>query len=574
MLVTGVTLIVLVILLAMNRFRASHVFLGALACLYISGQVSQEVVFNNITNRSIITLLLLLLSALVLERTVLLNWISKRIIHTNYMISLLRLGVISSISSAFLNNTAVVATLMGVVLKNTFHAPSKLLIPLSYFSILGGTVTLIGTSTNLVVNGLLEERGLSGLHVFDFFPVGGCLLLLCGITVVFMSRFLPQIDKSDTTTNEYFFDAEVEKESKLIGKTVIKNGLRALDGLFLVEIIRDGQLISPVSPEEIIHEGDKLIFSGDVSEVKQLSLFDGLKLYVEDEFVLDRNVTEVLVSPESLLVGRTLKEVEFRSRFDAAVVAISRQGKKLSGKLGECLIQSGDKLILAVGNDFHKRTNLSRNFFLLNEKKVKEPLSTVQNLIAIAGFLSAVLVAATTSISLIDTLGLFLLICMATKIVDGAHLRRHFPFELLVILISALCIASAFSNSGLATALIDGFHHHIGSLSLHRVLVGLLVFTVCLTEIMTNTAAAAIILPIALAIAQSYQVSYQPFVMAVAYGASASFISPFGYQTNLMVMNAGNYSVKDFVKSGWVITCVYIMTAAIAIPYFFPFTSN
>lgn len=153
--------------------------------------------------------------------------------------------------------------------------------------------------------------------------------------------------------------------SKLINQTVIKNGLRSLDGLFLSEIIRDDVLISPVTPNEVIKQGDKLLFSGDVSEVKQLFSFDGLKLYVEDEFQLDKNVVEVLVSPESILIGRTLKEMEFRSRFDAAVVAISRQGKRLSGKLGELTIQSGDKLILAVGNDFKKRPNLSRNFFFV-----------------------------------------------------------------------------------------------------------------------------------------------------------------------------------------------------------------
>ena len=571
MLLTAFVLIGLITCLVSNRFTSSKVFLVATAVLYIGGEITQDVLLNNSVNRSIVTLLLLLLSAIALERTYLLMWASKKLFHQSYKVTLFRLAVISSVSSAFLNNTAVVATLIGTVLKNQFHAPKKLLIPLSYFSILGGTLTLIGTATNLVVSGLLEEQGLATLYIFSFFPVGGLLLFFCGFTIIVMTRFLPQEEKQQQEASGYFIDAEVSINSKLINKTVVENGLRSLDGLFLCEIIRDKQLISPVSPNEIIQQGDKLLFSGDISEVKQLSSFDGLTLYVEDEFELNKNLVEVLVSPESILINRTLKSAQFRSRFDAAVVAISRQGKQLSGKLGELTIQSGDKLILAVGDDFKKRPNLSRNFFLLDDKQVKEPLSLLQNMIGIGGFFSAVLIASVTPLNLIDTLLCFLGISLVFKVTDTTQLRRRFPFDLLVILVSALSIASAFSNSGLAFWLTEQFQYYVQGTSINWILVGLIILTIILTEIMTNTAAAAIMLPIALALATSFGVSYFPFVMAITYGASASFISPFGYQTNLMVMNAGNYSVKDFMKIGWPVTVVYIVVASSAIPYFFPF---
>ncbi|MCC4820210.1 SLC13 family permease, partial [Vibrio lentus] len=156
---------------------------------------------------------------------------------------------------------AVVATLMGSVLKNPFHAPKKLLIPLSYFSILGGTLTLIGTATNLVVSGLLEEQGYPGLTIFAFFPVGASLLVGCGLIVVIASRWLPDEPVKAESLGDYFLDAEVDVGSKLVGKSVLNNGLRSLDGLFLTEIIRDKQLISPVSPSELILSGDKLVFS-------------------------------------------------------------------------------------------------------------------------------------------------------------------------------------------------------------------------------------------------------------------------------------------------------------------------
>lgn len=571
MIVTACVLIGLIIALVINRFRASYGFVAAVVVLYVSGEITQAVIFSNVTNRSVVILLLLLLSSLTLERTALLSWAAKTLSHRNYWQSLLRLGAVSAVSSGMLNNTAVVATLMGGVLKNSFHAPKKLLIPLSYFSILGGTLTLIGTATNLVVSGLLEEQGYPGLTIFAFFPVGASLLVGCGLIVVIASRWLPDEPVKAESLGDYFLDAEVDVGSKLVGKSVLNNGLRSLDGLFLTEIIRDKQLISPVSPSELILSGDKLVFSGDVSEVKQLSTFDGLKLYVEEEFELDKNLVEVLVSPESVLIGRTLKEVEFRSRFDAAVVAIARQGKRISGKLGECSIQSGDKFILAVGDDFKKRPNLSRNFFLLSDKSVKSPLSLLQNVLGIVGFISAIILAACTNLDLIETLSGFLLLSLVSRIIDGTQLRRRFPFELLAILVSALCIASAFSSSGLAIALTQTFESMAGNLSPNWMLVGILVLTILLTEIMTNTAAAAIMLPIALALASTFDIGYLPLVMAVAYGASASFISPFGYQTNLMVMNAGDYALLDFIKVGWLVTATYIAIAAVAIPMVFPF---
>ncbi|MEZ8281648.1 SLC13 family permease [Vibrio splendidus] len=571
MIVTACVLIGLIIALVSNRFRASYVFVAAVAVLYVSGEITQAVIFSNVTNRSVVILLLLMLSSLTLERTALLSWAAKTLSHRSYWQSLLRLGTVSAVSSGMLNNTAVVATLMGSVLKNPFHAPKKLLIPLSYFSILGGTLTLIGTATNLVVSGLLEEQGYPGLTIFAFFPVGASLLVGCGLIVVIAARWLPDEPVKAESLGDYFLDAEVDVGSKLVGKSVLNNGLRSLDGLFLTEIIRDKQLISPVSPSELILSGDKLVFSGDVSEVKQLSTFDGLKLYVEEEFELDKNLVEVLVSPESVLIGRTLKAVEFRSRFDAAVVAIARQGKRISGKLGECSIQSGDKFILAVGDDFKKRPNLSRNFFLLSDKSVKSPLSLPQNVLGIVGFISAIILAACTNLDLIETLSGFLLLSLVSRIIDGTQLRRRFPFELLAILVSALCIASAFSSSGLAIELTQTFESMAGNLSPNWMLVGILVLTILLTEIMTNTAAAAIMLPIALALASTFNIGYLPLVMAVAYGASASFISPFGYQTNLMVMNAGGYALLDFMKVGWLVTATYIAIAAMAIPMVFPF---
>lgn len=571
MIVTGLVLLGLISCLLFTRIRPSLVFIGAVVSLYLFGIADQNVILNSAVNSAVITLILLMIASLALERTLLLNWLSKHLFHNSYLGSLFRIGTITAFSSSVLNNTAVVATLMGVVLRNNDHTPSKLLIPLSYFAILGGTLTLIGTSTNLVINGLLLKQGLAELSFFSFLPVGLCLLFFCFIAIVLMSNVLPEHQQQTNQQDTYFIDAEVLTNSKLIGKNVRENGLRALDGLFLTEIVRGEHLISPVSPETLVEEGDKLIFSGDVTHIKQLSQLDKVDVFAESSDLLTSNLTEVIVSPESVLVGKTLKQVEFRSRFDAAVVAINRQGQTLSGKLGEQRVLSGDKMVLAVGDDFKKRQNLSRNFFLLSGRVANEPLSKAQNSLAIVGFLAAIIVAVITPLNLIDTLALYVLSCVLTKILDGTTIRRRFPFELWVMIVSALIIAFAFTHSGLAQFLTAGLFERLGGQSIYIVFIGLFLITVLLTETMTNSAAAAIMLPIAIALSKTYQLELMPFVMAIAYAASASFISPFGYQTNLLVMNAGGYKVRDFIKVGWPITFVYCTVAILTIPLFFPF---
>ncbi|MBU2910350.1 potassium transporter TrkA [Vibrio splendidus] len=571
-LITGGSILLLVGLLIWGKIRAVYSFILVTALLYAFGVIDQSIILGNVINSSVVTLILLMLAALVLERTAILPWLATKISDESYYRTLLKLGVSSSLSSAFLNNTAVVATLMGTLLNNPFHSAQKLLIPLSYFSILGGTLTLVGTATNLVVSGLLQEQGLPALAIFDFLPIGAALLVGCGLIVFCISRWLPCSGKIKTYCHQdYFTEAEVRQDSTLIGNTVLKNGLRSLNALFLVEIVREKKLISPVTPDEEIQAGDKLIFAGDVSEVSQLSTMNGLELFSENGFDLDKNLLEVLVSPESILIGKTFKQVEFRSRFDAAVVAISRQGKTVSGKLGELTILAGDKLLLATGNDFDKRPNLSRNFFFLNQRKVKKNFSFKQNTVGILGFIVAVIIASVTPFSLIETLGIYILASLAMGILDGTRVRRRFPFELLAILVGALSIASAFSSSGLATELVSSSSKLLESMTVYQALLMILLLTVVMTEIMTNTAAAAIMLPLAISMSNHFNVSYMPFVMAVAYGASASFISPFGYQTNLMVMNAGGYKLSDFVKTGWLMTLTYIVITYTLIPIIFPF---
>ncbi|MDA0110543.1 SLC13 family permease [Vibrio sp. La 4.2.2] len=571
MLITALVIVGLLTSLVCTRYRSSLLFIGAILVLYVTGQISQASILTNITNTSVLTLVALMLASLALERSDLLVWMSSKIFHPSYKQTVVRMGVSTAISSALLNNTAVVATLMGSVLRNQEHSPSKLLMPLSYFAIIGGTMTLIGTSTNLVINAVLVDHAVEPLRFFSFTPIGLVILVFVGAAIALACGSLSSHDQVEKKDKGYFIDAEVGISSKLIGHTVRQNKLRSLDGLFLAEIVRGKQLISPVTPDTVIEGGDKLIFTGEVENLKQLSELDGVEVFAETNELLESNLTEVIVSSESVLVGKTLKSTDFRSRFDAAVVAINRENQRLSGKLGEQRIQAGDKLVLAVGQDFHKRQNISRNFYILSGIQLNNRLTKAQNWMAVAGFVAAILVSVATPLSLLETVAAYLLAMVGCNILDSTTIRRRFPFELWLILVCALSIAQAFSQSGLAQFITATLYELLGEQSPYIALIVAFLVTVLLTEVITNTAAAAIMLPIGLSLANIYQVSAMPFIMAVAYAASACFISPYGYQTNLMVMNAGGYTFKDFIRVGWKVSLTYCLVALTCIPLFFPF---
>ncbi len=572
MVITASIILSLLAALIFSRVKPTALFVAAVGGLYVTGSVHQTDILSNITNKSVLTLILLMVSSLALERSAILPWLSSRVFLPSYRSTIFRLGLSTAISSAFLNNTAVVATLMAGVQRNQEHPVSRLLLPLSYFAILGGTLTLIGTSTNLVINALLVDYDIPGLSFFTFAPVGVALLLVVGFVIAISVKRLSSEATNQLEFEQYFIDAEVKQGSRLVGRSVRQNGLRALDGLFLAEIVRDQTLISPVTPETIVFAQDKLIFTGDVKQVGQLQKLDGVEVFADSIQLLETNLTEVIVSPESVLINRTLKDTDFRSRFDAAVVAINREGQRLSGKLGEQKIQAGDKLVLAVGNDFSKRQNLSRNFFFISGKQIQQSYSSIQHIVVIAGFLGAISLALCSSLSLLESLIAYISILVFGKILDGTTIRRRFPFELWLILVCALSIAQAFTDSGLAGWIANEIYQVLGSqMSPYIALAVIFVATVVLTEIITNTAAAAIMLPIGMTLAQTYSVSVMPFVMGVAYAASACFISPYGYQTNLMVMSAGGYQFSDFMKTGWKVSLSYIVIALMTIPVFFPF---
>ena len=548
-----------------------RIFAGAtLSCLAVSF-VSSEDILHNAVNPGLITLILLVFCSFTFERTSILRRLSTLMINGSKFKTTLKTLASTAIASALMSNTAVVATLIGTIKKNNIVNPGKLLLPLSFAAILGGTLTLVGTSTNLIVNSMLIEQGEPSLGFFDFTLVGASALVACFVVILLRANKLPDMEATELITQDYLLEAEVQPTSTMIGKSIEENGLRNLDTLFLVEVVRKGRLISPVAPDDVVIAGDKLIFTGDITKVLILQQFDGLTLFAEQDGLLRDNLTEVLIKPDSAVTGKSLKNAGFRARFDAAVVAIRREGESLSGKLGDIVIQSGDFLVLAVGPDFASRTNLSKNFFILSGHKPDNMLSGWRDQMSIWGFLTVIAVSVLTAISLLKCLIFYIAVLIVTECLTVNEIKRRFPLEIWMIVLSALTLATAMENTGIATLLAGGLESLMQGQSAYFALVVVFLMALVITELVTNNAAAALVFPLAYNIAISLGVNPMPFVMAVAFGASGSFISPFGYQTNVMVYSAGNYKLSDFIKFGIPVSITYSLVVLLILPIIFPF---
>lgn len=544
-------------------------FGGALLFSYLIGWLPLESALQNFANPSLVALLLLLLVSIGIEKSQLVSWLSRGFAGKRLSSVIARLSLSSALMSAFINNTAVVSTLMSSLRHHNHFAASKLLLPLSYSAILGGMLTLIGTSTNLIVNGFVEQSGEPLLGFFDF-TLLGLLVLSAGIVVLIIgARWLPDKRDDDNKVTPYYLTAHVRDDSQLIGKTVEQNQLRELQALFLAEIQRGAEHICPVTPETVIAAGDELRFVGDLDAVSRLQQFPGLELLQQHQ--QQGELLEAVISYSSRLVGKSLKQLRFRHEYDAVVIAVRRGHERLQGGLGDLVLHAGDVLILSVGKHFPGQHQLSQEFVYVNGLAIATPLSKARSHWVLLGFVAALALSVLDIVPLIKSLPVLLLAYVAGGAVSVNEIKNRFPLELWLIVGSAIGLAQLMIQTGVAGQIAAALLLLVDGSGAYGALIAVFVATWLFTELVTNNAAAALTFPIAYTIAQNLGVDPVPFFMAVAFGASASFISPFGYQTNLMVYSAGNYQLRDYVRLGVPMAVVYSLVVLVFLPLIYPF---
>jgi di/tricarboxylate transporter len=486
-------------------------------------------------------------------------------------------------TSAFLNNTTVVAMFLPVVKEWARLRKldvSKLLMPLSYAAILGGICTLIGTSTNIVVQGLMAEARVPELGMFTITPVGVPIAIAGILYVIVAARFLlptrqAAADKL-SDARQYTVELEVEPESPLDGSSISAAGLRHLPGLFLVEVQRGQDLEAAVGPDFVLRGRDRLVFAGVVQSVADLHNIRGLRSvqHAEERDLEvprhDRVFVECVVSATSPLVGSSIRDSRFRTRYEAAVLAVHRNGELLGGKIGDMVLRPGDTLLVEAAPSFVEQQRDRKDFFLVSRVKSVTPVRHERAWISLA-ILALVVVGGglepwTQPFAL---LGAALVVVTGCASMDQA--RKAIEWSVLFAIGAALIIAKTLDSTGAARGLADALLSLVGGTGPVGALAAIYVCTLILTEILTNNAAAALAFPIAHATAQSLEVSTMPFAIAVCLAASCGFATPMGYQTHLMVYGAGGYRFSDFLRMGVGLDLVCMVLAVTLIPWLIGF---
>ena len=582
----GITLLVVTLMLVglvLEKLTPDVLVLGAVVLLILAGILTPEEALSGFANPAVITVGALFVLAGAARQTGALEMLSKQLFGGGGMVrgTLVRLMGVTSFSSAFLNNTPIVAMLMPAVIswaKRHGVSPSRLLIPLSYAAIVGGVCTLIGTSTNLVVSGLLESRGEPGFGMFELTAIGvPCALVAIAVVAVLAPRVLPDrvdvLGRAEGSRREYLVEMQLRGPSPLVGQTIEQAGLRRLPGLFLIRIERESGTIAPVGPGERLQELDRLTFAGVVETIVDLQRFRGLVPEVhdrppeaDDRWVLHESV----VSPASPLVGKTIREANFRGRYNAAVVAVHRHGERVRTKIGDIVVRPGDTLLLEAAPGFARSFRDSTDFYLVSEVEESAPRRHHRAWWAVAILGGVVILGAigwipVVSAALGGAMGVIAVGCLSP-----GDARRSIDASVLIVIAGSFGIAAALDKTGAASLLGHGVVEIARALGPLAVLAGIYLLTMLLTELISNNAAAALAFPVALASAGELGVDPRPFAVAVAIAGSLSLSTPLGYQTNLMVYGPGGYRFTDFMRLGLSLQLVLAIVALVLIPRVFP----
>ncbi|MBD2859911.1 SLC13 family permease [Spongiibacter sp. KMU-158] len=571
--------------LMFSRRPPDLILCAGVVVLLLANVLSPQQALAGMSNEGMVTVAVLFIVARALSETGVVSWISSRILGRPSTVrgAQLRLMTPVALFSSVLNNTPVVAMLVPAVrdwAKRNNLPVSQLMIPLSYAAIIGGTCTLVGTSTNLVINGMLvDQQAGAGLAMFDLAWVGvPCVLAVLAFTVLLAPRLLPnKMSKGDRfeDTRQYIVEMLVDANSAVIGQSIESAGLRQLPGMFLVEIVRGDRILTAVRPTEILAAGDRLVFAGDVRSVVDVKNIHGLRLAEDQAFKLGRSnhercLVEVVISTNFPYLGQNIREMGFRKSYSAAVIAVSRNGQHIKSKIGDIELEPGDTLLLETHEDFLNKQRYSRDFLLVSEIENSRPVRHEHRLRAALIMLGMVFAVAFGFLSMLKAAFLAAGFMVLSGCIRANDARSSVDWQVLIVIATSIALGSALQSSGAADELA---HWLVGSAasSPYASLAAIFLVTTLFSAVISNLAAAVIVFPIALAASQQLGVDFTPFAVTLMMAASACFATPIGYQTNLMVYGPGDYRFSDFMKIGLPLTAIVGVLTVLITPLVWPF---
>ena len=565
---------------------AAFTFLVAVMVLGFFGVLTPVEILAGFANEQIAVIMMLLLLGDAIRQISVIEIFFSRIFPrtSGYKGFLSRIMFWIGGFSAFLNNTPLVAVMMPYVhnwSKRNNIAPSKLLLPLSYAAILGGCVTLIGTSTNLIVNGMVIDQAIfpdmEPLGMFDFFWVGFPMLIIGFLYLFFFAdKLLPNrkaLSKSIIgAERKYLVEAVIRKKSKLIGKTIYESGLGCEHGLFLAEVVRGNKTLRVFGKEFVLKQGDLLRFAGESEEIANL-LSDGGGLTLPSVGMMSKlkraDVLEIVISHNSSLISKSVGEVNFRGKYDSVLLAMHRNGERVTGKLEEVKLKAGDVILLLAGDAFMSRSQDDIDFYLISKvKEVRKP-ERYKIWTLFGGTLLAIFLSAINVIPLFMGLLVVLVVINILKVVNAKDLPKNIDYNLAVIIALSLALGTAMIKTGVANMIADVMISIFFPLGSVAVLASIYFVTTILAAYITNKAAVAIVFPISLTAAHTLGLPPLPFALVVSFAAAANFLTPIGYQTNLMVYGPGGYNFKDFFRIGWPLTLIYMVVTVTILSFMY-----
>lgn len=582
MTVSGIIVLIviafIIVSLYVNYIGPGLTFVIAIAVLGLTKILTPKEILSGLANEQIAVIVMLLILGDIIKRSSVIDNIFNKTFEKakTYRQFLVRMTFMVSGFSAFLNNTPLVAIMMPFVTdwsRKHGVSASKLLIPLSYAAILGGCATLIGTSTNLVVNSLVVDQqiipGLEPLNIFDFSLVGVPMIIIGISYLIFFGRKLLPDHKDitetvSTNTREFIAEVRVTKKATFNGKTIEEAELRNLKGLFLVEIFRGNEAIKPVTPQTKLSADDILMFAGNTETISEfVTTKQGLQLSQVGMFAKKPHteLVEVVIPHNSTLISKTAKTGGFRGRFDSAIIAIHRNGERISGKIGDVRLKAGDVLLLITGEDFAKSVAETNDIYPINKVKEFKKLPAYKSITLIGGTLAAVILAGIGIVPLFIALLSLLIVLSVMGITSPKDIARGIDFNLILVIALALALGTAMVKTGVADVISHYTFEKLTPLGIVGIMAGIFILTNLLSSIITNIATVALIFPIVLTLAINLNLNPKPFILLVAFAGAASFITPIGYQTNLMVYGPGRYKFYDFFKIGFPLAVLYMIVA-------------